>query len=71
MECGRCNANRVETLGNGEAVLKEQLTLWKQKVGATVFIDVRCIAAIGRLGQPMNQSINQSINPFYPKLRVI
>jgi hypothetical protein len=56
MECGRCNANCVETLGNGEAVLKEQLTLWKQEVGTPVFIDVRSIAAMGRLGQPMNQS---------------
>jgi hypothetical protein len=28
-------------------------------VGAPVFVVVRCIAAQGRLGQSMNQSINQ------------
>ena len=56
MECDRCNESCVETLGNGEAVCLERLTLWKQEVGTPVFIDARCIAALGRLGQSMNQS---------------
>jgi hypothetical protein len=37
---------------------------WKGEVGAPVFIVVRCIAATGRLGQPM-----KSIHPFIKGLR--
>ena len=70
MECDRCNASCVETLGNGEAVCLERLTLWKQEVGTPVFIDVRCIAATRAAGpayEPIKSNQSNQINQIKSK----